>query len=146
MQKSFLLFLSIFCCSSPIAQGKETSAMSTFLFQEGAFVLSSYLASEYPQETGALITVLSPLGASPSATETTNYVAVGGMMTIGLYNAIELKDDSYSKSDVFKRNMIGWHVFATSLWLSEKITGQRKTITFLAPLNDGAVLTVNHRF
>lgn len=78
------------------------------------------MASESPEDYGALLTLLSLLGASSNVSDTTNYVGIGSAMSIGLYNAVEFKYGGYSKSEIFKRNMVGWHLFAVSIYLSEK--------------------------
>ena len=125
---------------------EEPNYLASILIFEGLFALNSYMASESPEGYGALLTLLSPLGTSSNVSDTTNYVGVGSAMSIGLYNVIELKDDSYSKSEIFKKNMVGWHLFAASIWLSEKLTGNKETVASITPLHDGAVLTINHRF
>lgn len=141
-----MLLLSTPSSSEESTSNKEPNYVAGFLIAEGLFALNSYMASESPEGYGALLTLLPPLGASSHLSDTTNYVGIGGAMSLGLYNAIELKDESYSKSDIFKRNMVSWHLFAVSVWLSEKLTGNKETIAYIAPLNDGAVLAINYRF
>ncbi|MCB2386847.1 hypothetical protein [Thalassolituus alkanivorans] len=150
MRKYLILFLFIFSMPSWAEESpqdkKEPNYLAGFLLVEGLFALNSYMASESPEGYGALLTLLSPLGVSSNVSDTTNYVGIGGAMTLGLYNAVELKDESYSKSEIFKKNMVGWHLFTASIWLSEKFTGDKETVAYIAPLNDGTVLAINHRF
>lgn len=150
MRKYLILFLFIFNMPSWAEESpqdkKEPNYLAGFLLVEGLFALNSYMASESPEGYGALLTLLSPLGVSSNVSDTTNYVGIGGAMTLGLYNAVELKDESYSKSEIFKKNMVGWHLFTASIWLSEKFTGDKETVAYIAPLNDGTVLAINHRF
>lgn len=82
---------------------EEPNYLASILIFEGLFALNSYMASESPEGYGALLTLLSPLGTSSNVSDTINYVGVGSAMSIGLYNVIELKDDSYSKSEIFKK-------------------------------------------
>jgi len=42
--------------------------------------------------------------------------------------------------------MIGWHVFVASLFISKKLTDNKETIAYTAPLNDGAVLAIKYNF
>ena len=150
MRKYLILFLFIFSMPSWAEESpqdkKEPNYLAGFLLVEGLFALNSYMASESPEGYGALLTLLSPLGVSSNVSDTTNYVGIGGAMTLGLYNAVELKDESYSKSEIFKKNMVGWHLFTASIWLSEKFTCDKETVAYIAPLNDGTVLAINHRF
>lgn len=125
---------------------KEPDYITGFFFAEGLLILNSYMASESPEGYGTLLTLLSPFGASSNASDTTNYVSIGGALSLGLYNAFELRNENYSRTEVFKRNMIGWHVFAASLLISKKLTDNKETIAYIAPLNDGAVLAINYNF
>lgn len=144
MRKYFILILIIY--SMPSWAEESPNYVAGFFLGEGLFALNAYMASESPEGYGTLLTLLSPLGASSNVSDVTNYVGIGSAMSIGLYNAIELKDESYSKSEVFKKNLVGWHLFAASIWLSEKLTGNKETVAYIAPLNSGAILAINHRF
>lgn len=149
--RKYLFFLLVALSTPSLSEEgdsseKEPNYVAGFLIAEGLVALNSYMASESPEGYGTLLSLLSPLGASSNVSETTNYVSIGSAVSLGLYNAIELKDESYSKSEVFKKNMVGWHLFAASIWLSEKLTGNKETIAYVAPLNGGAILGINHRF
>jgi len=148
--KFCLLFLVVFnvsCIAQEVSSSQdEHSNFTKVLFIEGLFIGNAYLATVSPEVYGAILTLGAPLGGSSEVSDTTNLVNIGVASSLGLYNAMELNSDKYSKSDVFMKNMFGWHLFAVSSWLSEKLSGNKETVAYIAPYIDGAALAVNHRF
>ena len=143
--------LLLVCSSLVIAEEekieeKDEFGVIDFLMVEGLLVFNSYLASEDPEAFGVILTLLSPLGASQDSSYTTKAAGVIGVATLGLYNTLELKDESYSKRDVFKRNIIAWHLIGGSLWLSHQFTESKDTSAFVMPVNNGFMLGFNHEF
>lgn len=145
----FLASLLLNATSTWAQKSAETVAVNPVvgvLVVEALIVTNAYMASQSPAGYGALLTLLSPMGASGSASDTTNYVAIGSAATIGLYNALELSDGSYSEGEIVKQNLIAWHAFAASVWLSETLTGDTDTVAAIAPFHDGAMVAIHHSF
>jgi hypothetical protein len=108
-----------------VEEKKKMNPALTFALAEGLFVVNSGLASASPEYYGIALTLISPLGMNEKASNITNGVIMGSAVSLGLYNAVELRKDNYSKSDVFARNMYVWHAFAAMVYLSELITGNK---------------------
>lgn len=116
---------------------------------EGLIVANAFLASQAPEGYGAFLTLFAPLATTKTASDATNVVGVTGAAAIGLYNALELNEDKYSKSDVFRRNIVIFHAFGGLLFLTEKLTGKRLANESAAvgiSRDDGTRLTINYRF
>ena len=130
----------------PDTSRSPLNPVAAFLAAEGLFVVNAYMASESPEGYGAVLSLLSPLGASSNVSEMSNVVGVAGAFTLALYNTLELSEDHYSKQDIFEKNLIAWHVLVASMMLSEKISGNNNTRVGFLPLHDGALIVLNQRF
>ena len=126
----------------------ELHPVLTFAVLEGFVAINAAMASESPEAYGIALTLLSPLGSTNTVSTTTNWVGIGSAATLGLYNAIELSDDKYSKSDIFIKNVYGWHALALITAVTEWVTGEEIETDNVAlfPLNDGLVLSMNYEF
>lgn len=114
--------------------------------KELVIVLSSLIASQYPEEYGVGITLLSPFTLAGDDHDYVRYTGFGGMASIGLYNSFEMKKDKYSKSDVFKRNFVAFHVVFGAIHLLEKKLRYTSSSLSLRPVSDGLAIGYNYEF
>ena len=129
-------------------EGKTINPLLAVALVEGLFAVNAGMATLSPEIYGVVLTLLSPLGASPMVSDATNWVAIGGAVSIGLYNAIELGREKYSKGDIFVKNMYAWHGFVALIFLAESVTGQKTEPKNIAvvPMNGGMGLVFAGRF
>jgi len=145
-----LVFLAVFA-SNVLAEPKEKFELHPvfyFAILEGFVAINSAMASESPEVYGSVLTLLSPLGATSSVSTTTNWVGIGSAASLGLYNAIELSDEKYSKHDIFIKNIYGWHAFALITAVTEWITGEKVETENVAviPVHQGVLVSLNYAF
>jgi len=150
MVKFVLSFLLLFggytVANAEDVDTDSSSVLTDFLFLEGIIALNSAIAMASPEVFGTGMVLLSPLAMSEDTNMINNSVAMGGAISLGLYNGLELNDSKYSNTDVFVRNVVGWHLVFASMWLSHKITDEKQTTAYIAPSGDGLVFSINHRF
>jgi hypothetical protein len=141
--KSILYFNFLLFCSTCNAtdtdnktEAKDFNPVVTFVVLEALIGANSWMASEEPQVYGALGAILFPMVGCEYARGkscTTNLIAVE---SLAIYN-LSINPDKKSKNEIFKDNMIGWHLvmltMGTTLYLDEK---KSKKIN-LVPLPDG---------
>jgi|GEM_PF-3437731 len=150
--KFVLLILLMLSSSVAIANEEEGSEekkwgpVKTIAVAEGLILVNSYLASLSPEGVGTAMTLLSPLSISYDSSPAMNWVGVGSMASLGLYNALELSDSKYSERDVFKRNLVAWHLTAAALYLTEKYTGKKEPIVSFSATGDSVSLLFHKSF
>lgn len=83
---------------------------------EGLFLGYSAVAANYPQQVGWTMVAFTPLAAASggSANAATQATVVGMGAGLGLYDALELKADRYTRSQRFWRNMAAWHLLVVT--------------------------------
>ena len=140
------LITLISCTSFAENVDANKKKQQSFLSIESIIIMSSLIASQYPEEYGVGTTLISPFVLAGDEHDSIRYTGFGGMASIGLYNALELKKDKYSKSEVFKRNMIIFHVVFGSLHLLEKKYGEFSSSLSLSPVSDGLTIGYHHEF
>lgn len=142
-----LVFLALFT-SNVLAEEEEFELHPAlgFVLLEGLVAINSAMASEEPEAFGVALALLSPLGASNNVSETTNWAGIGSAFSLGLYNAIELSNEKYSKHDIFIRNVYGWHAFALVTGVTEYLTGEKIASDNVAviPKHDGLLVSFNY--
>jgi hypothetical protein len=151
MKLRYFLFSLLFLSSSVSAETEEKFELHPalgFLIVEGFIAINAAMASEAPEVYGSVLALLSPLGASSNVSETTNWVGIGSAATLGLYNAIELSDDKYSKNDIFMKNVYGWHALVLISGVTEWLTGEEVSNDNVAlfPVKNGLVISMNYEF
>jgi len=118
----------------------------SFFEVEALISINSLIAANYPEAFGVLFTLISPVAVATERDKTIVFTAIGGASSIGLYNALELKKDQYSKSDIFKRNMILLNAWYGTLYLLDLNRKSSPNSFNLSPANDGLVLGFSHEF
>jgi hypothetical protein len=149
MFKNMVVTLTIFLIYSFSSQAKAERLMGdkdNFLLGESLFIGNAIIAAYYPEEFGVLNILLSPLYGTYDEPPVISYTAVGGMASIGLYNAVELKNESYSKADVFLRNMVMFHLWYGVLYVLDESYHEGETALNILPYEDGLAFNFKHEF
>ncbi len=83
---------------------------------EGLFLGYSALAAGHPQEVGWTMVAFTPIAAGSGGTGNlaTHFTVVGLGAGLGLYDALVLKSDRYSRQQRFWQNMAGWHLIVAA--------------------------------
>jgi hypothetical protein len=123
---------------SPSGEGQAVESVDkgihpalVFVMLEGAIAFNAGLAVASPEGMGVFMMATAPLtpafgtGNSSTATMITAGACYFG---IGLYNATVPKREDLSNAEIFRNNVIGWHLLAAATALSD----------YLFPKNDGA--------
>jgi hypothetical protein len=132
-----------------LIENDEISLVNKILIVEGLFLLNSWMASQSPNTYGGFAALLFPLGAGEgNGSATTKWVGFIGAESIAIYN-LKLDEDKVSKNDVFKNNIIGWHIFAGVTGLTGYIMGDFKShesLRLLPSPNGGGQLVYSHKY
>lgn len=113
---------------------------------EGMILFNSALISYDPEAFGGILTLFSPLAASEHSQNETQILTVAGTASIGLWNALELKDSKYSKGDVFKSNFIAFNLLILSTHLSDLVFEDNSESVAVQNMNDGFLISFQSRF
>lgn len=130
---------------------KETNATGTARFVvvgELLLVVNASLAAADPHIYGGALALLSPLGMR-NTTEAASYVHLAAMESLAIYN-LKIDPEKKSKGEIFRENMIGWHVsaavsFAAYYFLSDSRKESERSVA-LAPSGDGWKLLYSKAF
>lgn len=117
-----------------------------FLLAESIFIGNSIFAAHYPEEFGGLTVLLSPVYSAYIEPPAITYTAVGGSALIGAYNAVELSSESYSKSDIFLRNMLMLNLWYGALYILDEKYHKEEIALDLLPFSDGFAINFQHQF
>ncbi len=102
---------------------EELSTFNKILFVESTFLFNAWLASENPNTYGEVLAVLAPLATiNANTSETTRWAGLIAGESIAAYN-IGLDANKESRDDIFKNNVIAWHLFAATVGISGYISG-----------------------
>ena len=77
-----------------------------------------------------------------------NWVALFASEAIAIHH-LQIDEEETSKSEIFKENLIAWHLFAEVLWLSDYWLGDAsmpETLTFSPTSDNGLRIQYQHRF
>jgi len=147
-----LLFSSIFVYADGSQVETKESSFSKILVTgavvEGMLVANAAMAAAEPQAYGWLVTAISPLALGASGSDAERVLTASGFVGLGQYNAHVLSDETYSKRERFKQNMIYWHGFGAVLWVVEKIAEReiKSDHVSVIPLKGGVELALNYSF
>ncbi len=146
--KVFSIILFALLSHSVVAEDYKSGIIGneSFLEVEAILSINSLIAANYPEEFGVFFTLISPFTGATEQDEVIAFTAIGGAASIGLYNAVELRKEEYSKSDIFKRNMILLNAWYGTLYLLDLNRKDSPNSFNLSPANDGLVLGFNHEF
>ncbi len=151
--KPLILILS-FCAHADESidielQNNKMHPITMFLLMEGMLGVNAWLASENPHAYGAVGALLFPVAAGEgSKSETETWVGIIGAESIAVYN-LSIDEDEKSKNEIFKSNMIAWHLFAGVLITTKYIIGDNdgsKSLSINPTRNGGVQLVYNYKF
>jgi hypothetical protein len=145
-----LLLFSVYAFSEVEKDKKDINPLVAVGIAEGVFVISAWMASKNPQAYGGLLALGAPFGGhSGEQNETTMWLTLAAVEAMAIYN-ISLDKDEYSESEIFKKNMIGWHivlgVVGLTAWLSDDGEKEDKVSMSFAPLHGGGQFRLAYRF
>ena len=145
-----LLFISAGAKSETnFIENDEISTINKILIVEGLFLVNSWMASESPNTYGAIAALLFPIGAAEgNNSATTKWVGFLSAESLAIYN-INLDEDKERKSDIFKNNMIGWHIFAGLTGLTGYIMGDfesKESLSLIPMSTGGGKFVYNYKF
>jgi len=127
----------------------ELSTFTKILIGEGIFLANAWLASEYPHAYGGALALLAPLAAfDGNSSKTAIWVGLIAAESIAVYN-IGIDTNKESKSDIFKKNLIAWHLFTATVGVTGYIMGDfdsEQSLSLKPNINGGAHLVYSKRF
>ncbi len=132
-----------------LAQTKEDiHPVLLFLLVEGIIGVNAWMASEDPHTYGALSALLFPLAGSSQDSPTQHWVKLAAVESVALYN-LSIDEDKKSKSEIFKGNVIAWHLVAGIVGLSGYLVGDgsaQESLKFTPVSNRGPQLVYSYKF
>ena len=117
---------------------------------EGLVAANAWLASQDPMAYGVAGALLFPIGAAEAESDTMFWVSLTAAESLAIYN-MSIDTDRHSKSDIFRDNMIAWHVFVgvvgLTSWLTEDSEPEDKlALSFRPEQTGGGQLVLTYRF
>lgn len=126
--------------------------MVGFGIAEGLFAGTSALAAQNPKSYGAFMGLLAvPLGTLNGNfhSEALRWASFGGGESLALYNFAKVDEDAMSKTEIFQKNMVAWHVYFGIIGVTYLFTRKPKssdaTLDFQMK-HHGPTLTLRYRF
>jgi len=146
----------LFCSNDPGSSQKKfgiADYVAYGLLFEGIIGLNSYLASLDPDVYGTAGLILFPLGAvngpSTNSSRAAFWTVLGIAESLALYNIL-LDEDRMTKEDIFKANVIGWHIIIGTGALTQFIFGGEETENGISlnliPIKNGGRMTLMYNF
>ena len=129
------------------------TTVSTIVAVEAMLGINAWMASESPKVYGGFSALLFPFaGAGAGAGDAsrgkiTYWSGVLAAESISIYN-LSLDEDKESKSDIFKNNMIAWHIFlgvVSTAFIVENKYFNQENISFI-PAKGGGQIAFNYKF
>ena len=138
-----LCFISVSTYSEEAKKDeKEPKYIFGLVVFEALIGVNAWMASESPSVYGGAAALLFPLaGGSENTGKITYWSGLVAAESLAVYN-LSLNEDEYTKSEIFKNNMIAWHVFAgvvVAAGLVENKFFNKDTVTFIPDRNGGHI-------
>ena len=121
---------------------------TAFFLAEGMFAVNAYMASKKPRTYGTVAALLFPMAIDGKSNTTTKWVGLIAAESIALYN-IRVDEDKKSEKDIFRENMVAWHLFAGAVGLSNLLFDDEESnesLTFSPTPDNGYELVYRYRF
>lgn len=135
----YFLLLSSICNATDIdikTEEKDFNPIATFAALEALIGVNAWMASEEPQVYGALGALLFPMAGCEYTQGqgcVSNLIAVE---SLAIYN-LSINPDTKSKHEIFKDNMIGWHLVMLTVGTNFYLDKKKSKKINLTPLPDG---------
>jgi hypothetical protein len=121
---------------------KEMNTFKKMLLAESLIIFNSYIASQYPNEFGLFMGLMTPIFAFPhDENNNPDWLTLARLGVIPLYN-ISIDKNNYSKKKVFVNNMILWHIN----YLIEYYINDSKNDVNVQYEQDTIKVAYNHKF
>ncbi len=147
----FIFTVSLPAAENPI-QKKKPPVWQSILLGEGLMIVYSGIAVLDPEIVGGAMIPLSPLAAAPGpegGAVPASYAAMGSIIGLGIFNLTVPHQKDYSDKQVFAANLIGWHVAAGVILLTEHFFPGKKNQerhVYLQHSSDQTSLVYQRRF
>jgi hypothetical protein len=125
----------------PPTEKKDSHPIWGLLIMEGFLVTNAWMASEDPSGYGGFLALVAPISGC-------EFYCSGliAAESIAIYN-MSIDENKNSKSEIFKNNMIAWHVFAAVGGVASYfIDDEDIKLSFKPSMNSGGNLVFNYRF
>ena len=142
------LLPNLVCASESKGEKDNWEWPRAVLVGEGLIALNAWMASEAPAVYGGLGVLLFPFaGGEHSSSELTYWTGLVAAESLAIYN-ISIDGDGKSKSEIFKDNMVGWHLFVLAVGVSSYIDSKldKNENIIIEPEKDGMTLTYEYAF
>ena len=133
--------------SSKLENLEKPNYFSQFLIVESLIGINAWMASESPDVYGGVSALLFPLAGGENVGEFTYWSSLTTAESIAIYN-IALDEDHYSKREIFKNNLLAWHLFAGVLLVNGYVDSKwftEETVAFI-PESGGGRIAFNFSF
>ncbi len=142
---SLLLPMSSYCEVNN-TKSEYTTVKGVVAFELIAIGYSLMLASE-PEVMGALTLAISPFGETTTNNGESNYLGVGCLASLGLYNMVELGNGKYSDNEIARRNFIIFNSLILGTLINDAIfSDEGDDELSILPMENGLIMGFNHRF
>ena len=154
MKKMFCSLMAVVVFLSPLLaraadDASQPGNLTLALVTEGVFVVASAVASRKPRAFGVVGALVFPAAALGSETsKTTNTVTLIGAEALAFYN-ISVDTNDRTRTEIFQKNMIGWHVLALAVGVTGYIMGDygsNKSVAVVPVENHGAKIMYSYNF
>ncbi|EAT13678.1 hypothetical protein HF888_09580 [Bermanella marisrubri] len=145
----FLIFISNTSMAEESDEFEEYASKNlqeSWWSKQVGVVMSSLVASQYPEAFGIGITLLSPVTLATEDHDYVRYTGFGGLASVGLYNSLEMKKDKYSKSAIFKRNLVAFQILFGTLHILKKEFQYTSNTLSVVPISNGIAVGYNYEF
>lgn len=131
------------------AEQKSWHPIAAAALIEGVLISNAWMASENPHVYGTVGALLFPIGAAEADSDEEFWVALTATESIAVYN-LAVVPDEYSKSEIFKNNLIAWHaalgVMGLTHWLLGDPAEESLAFSFRPERQGGGMLMMTYRF
>ena len=126
---------------------EDTTHAKTLVLGELLLIVNAAMASYEPSLFGGLMLFLAPYGAATAKDTTTQtkwtlFVAGEGIAAYNIYAG----ENHFSQAEIFRDNIIAWHLYILSSYISEEIFSDDNKFFGILPHEDGAKIFVSYKF
>lgn len=150
----FIFFLLIIISAETYAEGETKNNLHPLLafgVLESLFAVNAWMASKNPQVYGGIALLLFPVTMYETKNKTINWVRLAAAESLNLYN-ISLSKEKNTRNEIFKKNMIGWHLLTGALIITDllnkdenEVKDKKVSVAFV-PNRHAANFRLSYRF
>ena len=132
------------------SERKVLGPVVTFAIGEGAILFNAYLASTDPKGYGGLLALLTPVASLSATTPAVRWTGLVAGESLAAYNIWVLNKNIDSEIDIFRRNIIGWHIFGALILTADYFFPEKKYNSKLSysiiPMGNGGFAQITYLF